>query len=246
LTVFSLPSLPVPGTGAAHGVHPTERFPSVELYAFQRPCPHAVSGIACSCSEDQEITMPRSSRALLPTEVRTRCGPRSAKADALMGFFASPERSPRGAHPASRARPSCAFSRNPRRGPRAGAPGILHARGQASPSRDRPALLRFSTRTCPRFLPMTVASCRSDPTGSEWAARMDPAAEAASARYPVKGTRRGTRRHPPNSLLERPGKSPPRAALLLTPLCQRETCKRAGPSGAVSGFGRLLLPALSL
>jgi hypothetical protein len=128
LAVYSLPSLPVPGTGAARGVHPAERFPSVEPYAFRRPCPHAVSGIACSCSEDQEITMPRSSRALLPTEVRTRCGPRSAKADALMGFFASPKRSPRGAHPASRARPSCAFSRSPRGELRTGAPGSWHAR----------------------------------------------------------------------------------------------------------------------
>ena len=72
-----------------------------------------------------------------------------------------------------------------------GDPGIWRTRGQADPSRDRPALLRFSTRTCPRFLPMTVASCRSNPTGSEWAARTDPAAEAASARFSVRSTRRG-------------------------------------------------------
>jgi hypothetical protein len=85
LTVCSPPRLPAHGTGAAHGVHPAERFPSVEPYAFRRPCPHAVFGIACSCSEDQEFTMPRSSRALLPTEVRTCNGPRPAQADALMG-----------------------------------------------------------------------------------------------------------------------------------------------------------------
>jgi hypothetical protein len=197
LAVSSLPRLPVPGTGAAHGVHPAERFPSVEPHAFQRLCPPAVPGIACSCSEDQEITMPRSSRALLPTEVRTRCGPRSAKADALMGVLASPERSPRGAHPASRARPSCAFSRHPRGGRRDGAPGIWHARGQAGPSRDPPALLRFSTRTCPRFLPMTVASCRSDPTGSEWAASRGPAAEATGAEFSVRSSRRSATRAPP-------------------------------------------------
>jgi hypothetical protein len=53
--------------------------------------------------------MPRSFRALLPTEIRTLHGPRSAQADALMGDFASPERSPRGTHPASRALPSCTF-----------------------------------------------------------------------------------------------------------------------------------------
>jgi hypothetical protein len=87
LTVCSPPCLPAHGTGATHGVHPAERFPSVEPYAFRRRCPLAVSGIACSCSEDQEFTMPCSSRALLPTEVRTCLGPRPAQADALMGFL---------------------------------------------------------------------------------------------------------------------------------------------------------------
>jgi hypothetical protein len=108
LTVCSPPRFPVPETGAAHGVHPAERFPSAEPCAFRRPCPLAVSGIAHSCSEDQKFTMPRSSRALLPTEVRTHHGPRPGRADALMGVFASPERSPRGAGPASRTCPSCA------------------------------------------------------------------------------------------------------------------------------------------
>jgi hypothetical protein len=67
-----LPSrFPATRTGATHEVHPTERFPSAEPHAFRRRCPLAVSGIACSCSEDQEFTMPRGSRALLPAEIRT-------------------------------------------------------------------------------------------------------------------------------------------------------------------------------
>jgi hypothetical protein len=71
LTVYSLHSLPTSRVGATHEVHPTERFPSTEPYAFQRPCPPDVSGMALSCSEDQKITMPRDSRALLPAEIRT-------------------------------------------------------------------------------------------------------------------------------------------------------------------------------
>jgi hypothetical protein len=99
LTVSSLPRPADPeGPAAAHGVHPAERYPSVEPYAFRRRGPPVVSGIACSCSEDQKFTMPRDSRALLPTEIRTFRGPRPAKADALMGFFSplqSGHRSPR-------------------------------------------------------------------------------------------------------------------------------------------------------
>jgi hypothetical protein len=151
LTASSLPSLPVRGTGAAHGVRPAERFPSVEPHAFRRRGPPAVFGIAYSCSEDQKFTMPRSFRALLPTEIRTLHGPRSAEADALMGNFASPERSPHGTHPASRALPSCASPLPAAGVGGGGAPGIWHTHGQARPSRDPPALLRFSTRTCPRF-----------------------------------------------------------------------------------------------
>ena len=67
-----LPSrFPATRTGATHEVHPTERYPSAEPHVFRRRCPLVVSGIACSCSEDQEITMPRNFRALLPAEIRT-------------------------------------------------------------------------------------------------------------------------------------------------------------------------------
>jgi len=54
------------------GFHPPEPFPSAKPYASRRLYPLAVSDIVCSCSEDQEITMPRSFRALLPAEIRTR------------------------------------------------------------------------------------------------------------------------------------------------------------------------------
>jgi hypothetical protein len=97
LTVCSPPRLLAHGTSATHGVHPAERFPSMEPYAFRRLCPLAVSGIACSCSEDQEFTMPRSSRALLSTEIRTCLGPRPAQAAALMGVFAPLQSDPRAA-----------------------------------------------------------------------------------------------------------------------------------------------------
>jgi hypothetical protein len=68
------PSFPASRTGAAHGVHPSEPFPRTEPYAFRRHYPLAVSGNASSCSEDQEVTLPRSSRALLPARIRTHPG----------------------------------------------------------------------------------------------------------------------------------------------------------------------------
>jgi hypothetical protein len=79
-------SLPTSRAGATHGVHPSEPFPPAEPSAFRRPCPHAVSGNASSCSEDQEVTLPRSSRALLPARIRTRPGRSRGRADTLLGF----------------------------------------------------------------------------------------------------------------------------------------------------------------
>jgi hypothetical protein len=67
-------SLPTSRVGTTHGVHPTESYPLAEPFAFRRHCPPAVSGNASSCSEDQEVTLPRSSRALLPARIRTRPG----------------------------------------------------------------------------------------------------------------------------------------------------------------------------
>jgi hypothetical protein len=68
------------------GFIPSESFPSAEPCALRLPCPHVVFDIASSCSEDQKVTMPRNSRALLPAEIRTRLEPVRARADTLMGF----------------------------------------------------------------------------------------------------------------------------------------------------------------
>jgi hypothetical protein len=153
LTVCSPPRLPAHGTGAAHGVHPAERFPSVEPYAFRRPCPLAVFGIAYSCSEDQKFTMPRSSRALLPTEVRTCRGPRPEQADALMGVLRLSRAVPTRHGPSFPGPSLLRFIRPTSRRPSDRRFKAWCARGQTGPSRDLPALLRFSTRTCPRFAP---------------------------------------------------------------------------------------------
>jgi hypothetical protein len=73
------PGFPTTRIGATHEVHPTEPSPSTEPYVFRRLCPLAVPGMACSCSEDQEVTMPRSSRTLLPAEIRASAGRSSPK-----------------------------------------------------------------------------------------------------------------------------------------------------------------------
>ena len=70
------------------GFIPSEPFPLAEPCAFRLPYPLAVSDIACSCSEDQEVTMPRNFRALLPAKIRTRLEPMRARVDTLMGFSA--------------------------------------------------------------------------------------------------------------------------------------------------------------
>jgi hypothetical protein len=54
------------------GFIPSEPFPSAEPCTFRLPYPLVVSDIASSCSEDQKVTMPRNSKALLPAEIRTR------------------------------------------------------------------------------------------------------------------------------------------------------------------------------
>jgi len=57
------------------GFIPPERFPFAEPCTVRLSCLLAVSDIACSCSEDQEVTMPRSFKALLPAKIRTRLEP---------------------------------------------------------------------------------------------------------------------------------------------------------------------------
>ena len=73
------------------GFIPPERFPSAEPCTVRLSYPLVVSDIACSCSEDQEATMPRNFRALLPAKIRTRLEPMRARADTLMGFLYSSE-----------------------------------------------------------------------------------------------------------------------------------------------------------
>lgn len=88
-----LPPMPSdPKAGTTRGViGPPEPYPFAEPHASRRRDPHAVSDIACSCSEDQEVTMPRDSRALLSAKIRTDGKPGPAAAAALLGF--SPFRS---------------------------------------------------------------------------------------------------------------------------------------------------------
>ena len=108
---FLPPSLPASRTGATHGVHPSELYPSAEPYALQRLCPLVVSGIAYSCSENQKFTMPRDFRALLPAVIRTRRRPKPTLSRYSHGFSnASPERSLHAVGPASRTLPSCALT----------------------------------------------------------------------------------------------------------------------------------------
>jgi hypothetical protein len=91
-----------------------------------------------------------------------------------------------------------ALSRSrPRGGQPGGAPGIWRARGQTGLSRPPPALLRFSTRTCPRFLPTTVASCRNDPTGSEKTCTDGPRGTRPVGPEPPGEEPGGTLRSPP-------------------------------------------------
>jgi hypothetical protein len=113
--------------------------------------------------------MPRSFRALLPTEIRTAHGPRSAEADALMGSFrlsrAVPARHAPGFPGTSLLRfshPGCG-SRKGRR-----SRDLAHARAGFSLAGSAGSLEVFH-QDLSSVLPMTVASCRINPTGSEWA-----------------------------------------------------------------------------
>jgi len=97
LTVSSLRVFPA-SRSRDHGPVPLMGFalqsfsPPRSRPPFDVTCLLAVSDIASFCSEDQEVTMPRDSKALLPAEIRTRVRNRSrARADALLGLFASPD-----------------------------------------------------------------------------------------------------------------------------------------------------------
>jgi hypothetical protein len=143
-----LPSrLPATRTGATHGVHPAELFPSAEPYASRRLCPLAVSGIAYSCSENQKFTMPRDSRALLPAEIRTPPGRSRTRADTLLGFLPPLQSVPfvpgnqlPGPFPHALCPPDLREVRWP------ALQGVDEHSGRP-PLAGRPTLLRFTTRT---------------------------------------------------------------------------------------------------
>jgi hypothetical protein len=143
-------SLPATRTGAAHGVRPPEPFPRAEPYASRRRCPPAVPGNAFSCSEDQEVTMPRSSRALLPARIRTH--PSRGRGGPMLSWAFLPlqsvPRPPWGRLPAPF--PHALSAPGLREIERAALQGVGE-RPSRTPLAGRPALLRFATRTCPRF-----------------------------------------------------------------------------------------------
>jgi hypothetical protein len=129
LTVYSLQRLPTTRIGATHEVHPADRFPYAEPYAFRRHCPLAVSGMAFSCSEDQKITMPRDSRALLPAKIRTPVDRGPPEPMLSWAFTPLQSVSPHAVEPASRPLPSCASHDRPAGGRSCGAPRPYRASG---------------------------------------------------------------------------------------------------------------------
>ena len=153
------PSLPITRIGAAPGVHPSELSPRAKLCASRRRCPHAVSDITSFCSEDQEVKMPRGSRALFPARIRTPSGQSPEEADTLLGFKplqsfpAPPWRRLPAPFPHVLPVPPLRETEHPALQGLAERIGRLALAGQ-------PTLLRFTTRTCPRLLPTTVMSCR--------------------------------------------------------------------------------------
>ena len=102
--------LPVSRTGAARGVHPPEPFPPAEPYAFG-----ACALMLFLASRSLALRTRRSRCPAAPRLCSLRrsvpaCEPESTRADALMGFSASPERSSDVVRSASRSLPSCTFT----------------------------------------------------------------------------------------------------------------------------------------
>ena len=175
------------------GFIPSEPYPLAEPCTFRLPYPHAVSDIACSCSEDQEATMPRNSRALLPAKIRTRLEPIARAGRYSHGILYS-----------SAAAPQTASTSGP--APASSTPWIAKPEGfpfrRPRPRQQeedripwvRPSFRRAFTRTCPRVLPATAVSCQIAPTSSELALL------TSSNRLAWPG-RSGTRRNPGGGLL---------------------------------------------
>ena len=153
------PMLSDPKAGTTRGViGPPEPYPFAEPHASRRRDPHAVSDIACSCSEDQEVTMPRDSRALLSAKIRTDGKPGPAAAAALLGFspFRSVNHRP-GREPVARLHPDVPQKIRPEGLKLLGDPGFPGP-WETGFRRTWSDSIRASTRTCPRVLPKTVMS----------------------------------------------------------------------------------------
>jgi hypothetical protein len=92
LTAYSLHYLPTTRVGTTHGVPLQSLTPSRSRTPFGALSLLAVYDIASCCSEDQEVTMPRSFKVLLPARIRT---PRSPEGDPgpllSWAFWSSPE-----------------------------------------------------------------------------------------------------------------------------------------------------------
>jgi hypothetical protein len=166
LTVSSLASLPISRIGAARGVHPSELFPPAEPYASRRLCPLAVSDITFSCSEDQEIMMPRGSRALFPARIRALSGPKPG--GPMLSWVSGPLQSVR--HTPWKRLPVPSLMRfrrpdseEPRRPALQGIAGHATRRFLTVP----PTLLRFATRTLTSASPAEGSAPLGCPTGSE-------------------------------------------------------------------------------
>ena len=104
------PCLPITRIGAARGVHPPERFPPAEPYAFGARALMLFMTSRSLALRTRRSRCPAAPRLCSLRRSVPACGPESTRADALMGFFASPERSPGAASPASRTLPSCTFA----------------------------------------------------------------------------------------------------------------------------------------
>jgi len=159
------PCLPAARTGATHGVHPSELFPSAEPYALRRQYPLAVSGIAYSCSENQKFTMPCGSRALIPAEIRTRRRPRPPSGRCSPGVQSPLQSVP--VVPRTRLPGPIPLALLPTGLVEAGGPALqgVDEHSGRTPLAGRPTLLRFFTRTCPRILPTTVMLRASELAG---------------------------------------------------------------------------------
>ena len=171
------------------GLGPPEPYPSAEPYASRRLNPHVVSDIACSCSEDQEVTMPRNSRALLSAEIRTCGKPGSATADALMGF--SPFRSLLHGSEAKPVARSLPFAPKETELDEPEPPwelGDFHDPRMTWFRRTRSGFIRASTRTCPRVLPKTWCPDRKSDPKVRGRRSTEPGSEDQGHRYSRRST----------------------------------------------------------